>query len=415
MSSISDKIICLGKRHELEDAKLRLLTALTDINNINFDNIDLFTENADSDAVRHFKEWVQRNRIASGVDELVANVDSGLAMVDLAKSSYGQVLNLASQIRQTILLAASMCACGNDISNYKRDLCALYDQIKAIYTNTEFNGCGLHNHEMGQGQPNLPSVDLSSLDKEATDTGYKCRSGDIEDGILYYCESGYTIGMLIDEDEGNANEFGIELKVNAIGEYEVESVENVGELTIEGDDNFEWKKGMCFTILGSKLGGVDNVNDATITIVDPEKWVANNKDGVMVEGSGIINVKSFLIQVGLREHVKAATQILLDFTVPSSLCAVKSTIKLMENNTTSMDAKQAVDTFIRDVTAAVSRNLGSYTRLVESRNKLLRDYKDLFRQLEAQRAQAKNQLNVDLANIMKTISYLNVCISHNGY
>ena len=129
----------------------------------------------------------------------------------------------------------------------------------------------------------------------------------------------------------------------------------------------------------------------------------------------IINVKSFLIQVGLREHVKAATQILLDFTVPSSLSNVKSTIRLMQNNATSMDAKQAIDVFIRDVTAAVSRNLASYTRLVESRNKLLRDYKDLHRQLEAQRAQAKNQLNVDLANIMKTISYLNVCISHNGY
>ena len=406
MSSISDKIVCLGQRHELEDKKLRLLTALTDINNINFDNIDVFTENMDSDAVRHFKEWVQRNRITSGTDELVSNVDSGLAMVDLAKSSYGQVLNLASQIRQTILIASSACACGNDITNYKNDLCSLYDQIKAIYTNTEYNGCVLHDHVLGSTS-NLLNSNSSGVEDITTGKNYLCNNEDLDNGSVYYCESGYTIGLNV------GNDFSINVSINNIGEYEVENV-TFDKLT-DGISEFEWRVGMCFTISGSSLGGVDNVNDLTITVnnLDTDgEWTSSD---ITIEGSGIINVKSFLIQVGLREHVKAATQILLDFTVPSSLSNVKSTIRLMQNNATSMDAKQAIDVFIRDVTAAVSRNLASYTRLVESRNKLLRDYKDLHRQLEAQRAQAKNQLNVDLANIMKTISYLNVCISHNGY
>lgn len=405
MSSISDKIICLGKRHDLEDQKMRLLGALVDINNITFDNVDLVAENQDSDAVRHFKNWVQRNRVLAGTDEVVANVDAGLAMVDLSKSSYSQVQNLTSQLRQTIL-AASTALTDNEVANYRNDALSYYNQIKAIYTNTEYNDLVLHDHSLNGTEGNfnsLTNTDLANIHHVGPNN---------IDGNVFYCESGYTVGLLLED-------LNISIRSNTVGEYELVSVTDSGTLN-DVSNAYDWRVGMCFTIKGSSLGGVDNVNDCTISIKSLNAASSSNDNAwgvsdVSLEGSGVINKKSYLIQVGLREHVRSSNQIVLDFSVPSSLATLKTKVNAMVNNATAMDAKQSADNFLQDVTNAVSKNLMNYTRLVESRNKVLRDYRDVFRQLETQRSQAKGQINGELANIMKTISYLNVCISHNGH
>ena len=41
-------------------------------------------------------------------------------------------------------------------------------------------------------------------------------------------------------------------------------------------------------------------------------------------------------------------------------------------------------------------------------------YHNLIKTLERQREFAKNQINRELCNLLKTISYLNACIRHNG-
>merc|ERR1711988_1654317 len=85
MSSMCDKVICLSKRHELEDKKLKLFTTLADISTIDFDNANSREEALDQhQALSYLLAWAVANAEAgqiSNVEEFTSNIENFSAKI----------------------------------------------------------------------------------------------------------------------------------------------------------------------------------------------------------------------------------------------------------------------------------------------------------------------------------------------
>jgi flagellin-like hook-associated protein FlgL len=73
-----------------------------------------------------------------------------------------------------------------------------------------------------------------------------------------------------------------------------------------------------------------------------------------------------------------------------------------------------IDADILKLRNLIRRADSEYKSLGEYKTALLRYVKDSFSELDRKRITAKNEINDELCNILKTIGYLNVCIHHNG-
>ena len=270
MSSLSDKFSCLGEKHKLESEKMRLLNELVNLNNVDFSNVNQEMDDLrldQHDAVRQFRNWVRNNQERASTDEVVANIDSGVAMTEVAVESYSQAKHFANQIRQVAVSAANSNLSSSQKQNLKNQAKNMVEGIKAGFTNVSYN--------------HIQNVFDSSSDDWNIQVGFSSSSQTIN--------------------------------------------------------------------------------------VAPE--------------------------------------------VPS-YSDLESAVENMDSD--AMAVLTQVDAFQSNVNSKVENNKGSRAALLDRRDRLVEEYKAVHKQLEVQRCEARKRLNAQLANSMKAISYLNICINHNS-
>ena len=74
-----------------------------------------------------------------------------------------------------------------------------------------------------------------------------------------------------------------------------------------------------------------------------------------------------------------------------------------------------VDTHLVYLEERLAETESCYKKLCRTRDNILRQKAQGYKNLESQRAQAKKHVEMKICNIMNQIAYLNVCISHNGH
>merc|ERR1711998_672588 len=147
MSSMCDKILCLGKKQELEDKKMDLFTALADITSINFDNINLSNDSNLHDAVENFINWVRKNKVSSNSDEVLDNIDSGMGLVDLKHSALNQMADILLKTRELAVLGSSGTATAEDITNISSQIEGKFAEMDRVARTTIYNGTSVDDSE----------------------------------------------------------------------------------------------------------------------------------------------------------------------------------------------------------------------------------------------------------------------------
>ena len=91
MTSLCDKLICLGKKHHLESKKAKLISWLNSVSLVDFDNISMFQTNKDENEIKHFLEWVDHNKILATTDEIVSNIDANKQILEVINIKQNEI------------------------------------------------------------------------------------------------------------------------------------------------------------------------------------------------------------------------------------------------------------------------------------------------------------------------------------
>ena len=139
MSSLCDKLMCLGKRQELESLKSKLMGWLTDVSLIDFENISMYQNNEDQDQVKYFLDWVDRNKIYATADEVVANIDANKQRLNLANIKLNEFKDMWMKVRELATLAADDAHTAEQRLEFKAEADQIIAQIESIKNELQFN------------------------------------------------------------------------------------------------------------------------------------------------------------------------------------------------------------------------------------------------------------------------------------
>lgn len=140
MPRICDKLKCLGKRQKLERNQASLINWLAEVSHIDFENISLFQNNKYEDAVKHFLDWVDHNKIYATSDELVANIDANKQVLNLANVKLNEFKDMYMKIRELATLMADKAHTPEQRHEFAQEVVSIQKQINDIYLELEFNG-----------------------------------------------------------------------------------------------------------------------------------------------------------------------------------------------------------------------------------------------------------------------------------
>ena len=146
MSSLCDKLMCLGKRQELESLKTKLMGRLTDVAMVDFENVSMFQNNEDEDQVKYFLDWVDRNKKYSGADEVVANIDANKQRLNVANVKLNELKDMYMKIRELAVLAADDAHTGAQRTEFESEANSIRSHAWDMYNNLTFNGQKVFNH-----------------------------------------------------------------------------------------------------------------------------------------------------------------------------------------------------------------------------------------------------------------------------
>ena len=147
MSSLCDKLMCLGKRQELESLKSKLMGWLTDVSLIDFENISMYQNNEDQDQVKYFLDWVDRNKIYATADEVVANIDANKQRLNLANIKLNEFKDMYMKVRELAVLAADDAYTVAQRTEFEVEARQIQAQVNSIEAALKFNGEKVFNTE----------------------------------------------------------------------------------------------------------------------------------------------------------------------------------------------------------------------------------------------------------------------------
>ena len=144
MSSMCDKVMCLGKRHELEDKKIKLFMTLADISTIDFDNASSREESLDThQALAYLKAWATANSEAgqiSNVEEVTSNIEGFTAKIGAYETALVTAVDIVNDMRQLAVLAMDDSKSPEDKFNLDQKYQALADALSKIAGSAQYNG-----------------------------------------------------------------------------------------------------------------------------------------------------------------------------------------------------------------------------------------------------------------------------------
>lgn len=136
---------CLGNRNHLELKKCQIISTLSTLSNIHFENVYKYKNNINNDALKHFLNWISNNKKYAMADEIVSNIDSNKTILDLARSNLDKMNHIILQMRETVLLMSNGAIKPGQRENYYIELKSMCEEINRIYTELCYNDMKVFN------------------------------------------------------------------------------------------------------------------------------------------------------------------------------------------------------------------------------------------------------------------------------
>lgn len=137
MANINDKISCLLEKHDLENKRMELLNDLTIINTINIENSNDLLMSDNSELI-NLNKWINKTDCISH-ELIIKNIDSGIAMCEIAKESYIQSKFIINELREILLSIKNNDNNEIDIDNMKNIAISFIMAIEASFINASYN------------------------------------------------------------------------------------------------------------------------------------------------------------------------------------------------------------------------------------------------------------------------------------
>ena len=138
--SLCDKLKSLGRKSNIEGVKSNLMAKLTDVALVDFENVSMYQKNSDSDDIKHFLEWVDRNKVYATADEVVSNIDANKQRLRLANVKLNEFKDMLMKVRELAILYADDSYSDEQKKEFCHEIESLYEQIIRVIKELEFNG-----------------------------------------------------------------------------------------------------------------------------------------------------------------------------------------------------------------------------------------------------------------------------------
>jgi len=388
MSSLCDKLMCLGKRQELESLKSKLMGWLTDVSLIDFENVSMYQNNEDQDSVKYFLDWVDRNKVYATADEVVANIDANKQRLNLANVKLNEFKDMLMKIRELSLLASDDAHSAAQKDEFVHELKSIHAQIKNVVSELEFNGMRIFKDGF-MVRDDLESGNQKIIDLTYEPMGVEFSASDIADAEIA-SKNGAFDARKAEQD------VNMELLSKITAEIDrLEDMEKVRALTDAEKNELNKLKDEGARLELKKRDLAVAMDDLDRGRQELEVAKANYKDA--------------LFELSSNPGHSGAQSTVDDFE--TDMANLRGGLDL------SYDGfSDRVDSHLEKVLEPMLNKVEScYKELCRTKANILRQKAQGYKNLESQRAQAKRHVEKKICNIMNQVAYLNVCISHNGH
>ena len=147
MASLNEKIACLGTKHDLEEDKARIMDTLTDINLVNFNNVERYNKNGNHEVLQAFIKLVNDNLRYSAKAEVVSNLVSNMNRINGASATAASVKEMITEMRDVCTKASDQTITPTQRDVLAREMGNMLRQIHQLQRDTKYNGIRSLPHE----------------------------------------------------------------------------------------------------------------------------------------------------------------------------------------------------------------------------------------------------------------------------
>ena len=106
MASLSEKIACIGNKHDIESSKQRIMQTLTDINLVNFNNVERYNKNDNNETLQAFVDLVNASTQDTLLYQVVSDLNADNNRLNITVKTLTSVKQMVSNIRDMCTLAS---------------------------------------------------------------------------------------------------------------------------------------------------------------------------------------------------------------------------------------------------------------------------------------------------------------------
>jgi len=140
MASLNEKIACLGTKHDLEEDKARIMDTLTDINLVNFNNVERYNKNGNHEVLQAFLKLVNDNIRFSAKSEVIANLNANINRIDGASAAATMVKEMITELRDICTKASDRTIVDKQRDTLSYEFKGMLRQAFQIQNDCKFNG-----------------------------------------------------------------------------------------------------------------------------------------------------------------------------------------------------------------------------------------------------------------------------------
>jgi len=140
MSSLSEKISSIGVKHDIEEIKLDILKSLTDINLVNFNNVDRYNKNQNNETLAAFIQLVNDNIRYSSLNQVVSNLNANCTRINIVTTAFTSVKDMVALMRDNATKGSDQTLTDSQREEHANRVRLLFYQSLKIQYDCKYNG-----------------------------------------------------------------------------------------------------------------------------------------------------------------------------------------------------------------------------------------------------------------------------------
>lgn len=140
MASLNEKIACLGTKHDLEEDKARIMDTLTDINLVNFNNVERYNKNGNHEVLQAFLKLVNDNLRFSAKSEVISNLNANINRINGASAAATMVKEMITELRDICTKASDRTITSEQRETLAFEFRGMLRQVFQVQNDCKFNG-----------------------------------------------------------------------------------------------------------------------------------------------------------------------------------------------------------------------------------------------------------------------------------